>query len=151
MILPDVNLLVYAYMDAGWQYAPARQWWLAALNGEETIGLCLPSLFGFIRLTTNRRIFKVPLGVEQSISHVESWLARPQVELLHPGPRHLEMAFGMLRATGLAGDLTTDAQIAAIAIESQGDLYSSDTDFGRFAGLRWVNPLARPPSGPAGR
>ena len=143
MILPDVNLLVYAYMDSDWQHAPARLWWLAMLDGQQAIGLCSLSLFGFIRLTTNRRLFKIPLAVDKSISFVESWLAHPQTQLLHPGPRHLEIALSLLRETGAGGDLTTDVQIASLAIENQAELHSADTDFARFSGLRWVNPLKR--------
>lgn len=142
MILPDVNLLVYACVDAGWQHAAARAWWQAALNGEETVGLCSPALFGFIRLTTSRRIFTAPLPVAKSVALVEAWLSRPQVELIHPGPRHLEIAFGLLRGAGTAGDLTTEVQLAALAIEHQAQLHSNDGDFGRFPGLRWVDPLA---------
>ena len=143
MIVPDVNLLVYAHVDASEQHARARDWWSAALNGDETVGLCHPVLFGFIRVTTNRRIFQAPMRVEESIARVESWLLRPQVELVSPGPRHFEIAFQLLRALGTAANLTMDAQLAAFAMENQAELYSNDTDFGRFPGLRLVNPLAR--------
>ncbi len=143
MIVPDVNLLLYAQIDAYEQHAAAGRWWAAALNGREAIGLGYPAIFGFVRISTNRRVFGAPLRVEESVAHVESWLSRPQVELLHPGPRHLEIAFGLLRSAGTGADLTADAQLAALAIEHNGELHSNDSDFARFSGLRWVNPLAK--------
>jgi predicted nucleic acid-binding protein len=82
------------------------------------------------------------MTIDAAVGHVESWLAEPGVHTLLPGPRHLEIAFGLLRRTGASVDLTTDAQIAALAIENQGEIHSNDVDFGRFPGLRWRNPLA---------
>jgi predicted nucleic acid-binding protein len=77
-----------------------------------------------------------------ALGRVETWLGRGNVMFLGPGPRHLETAFGLLRALGTGGNLTTDVQLAAYAIENQAELCSNDLDFGRFAGLRWKNPLA---------
>jgi toxin-antitoxin system PIN domain toxin len=142
VIIPDVNLLLYARIAAYPQHRKSDHWWTAALNGTEAIGMPLQSLFGFIRIATNPRLFRKPMTVHAAIAAVESWLARPQVELVHPGPRHLEVAFGLLRKLGSGGDLTTDVQLAALAIENQAELYSNDSYFERFAGLRWVNPLS---------
>jgi toxin-antitoxin system PIN domain toxin len=103
--------------------------------------LAPPALFGFVRIATNPRIFAVATAVEDAVSRVEAWLARPNVRVLAPGPRHLEIAFGLLRALGTAGNLTTDAQLAAYAIENAATLGSGDTDFGRFKTLAWKNPL----------
>lgn len=143
MIVPDVNLLLYATISGFAEHAPARRWWEAALDGTEPVGLSTLSLFAFIRVATNKRILRTPLPVEEAIGHVESWLARPQVDLLLPGPRHLEIAFGLLRRLRTGADLSTDVQLAALALENQAELHSNDTDFGRFPGLRWVNPLPR--------
>lgn len=143
MIVPDVNLLLYATISAFDEHARARRWLEELLNGQGTVGLAAPSLFGFIRLATNPRIFDPPLAVDDAVARVEGWLARSQVRLLLPGPRHLEIAFVLLRRMGTAGNLTTDVQLAALAIENQAELHSNDTDFGRFPELRWVNPLAR--------
>jgi predicted nucleic acid-binding protein len=82
-----------------------------------------------------------PMTVGQSIAAIEGWMASPVVSFLSPGPRHLEVAFRLLRNLGAAGNLTTDAQLASLAVEYQAELCSNDSDFGRFAGLRWVNPL----------
>jgi toxin-antitoxin system PIN domain toxin len=141
MIVPDINLLLYAHLDAFAQHAQARAWWEGLLNGRTEVGIGAPVLFGFLRLATNRRVLDTPMSVEDALSSVERWLRRQHVRVLHPGPRHFEIAFGLLRRLGTAADLTTDAQLAALAIEHQGEVHSNDGDFGRFPALRWVNPL----------
>lgn len=143
MIVPDVNLLLYAHLAAFGEHVKARTWWEGALNGTTAIGLGAPALFGFVRLATNRRVHDPAMSVEAALAHVESWLARPQVQLLLPGPQHLQLSFALLRRLGAAANLTTDVQLAALAIEHRADLHSNDADFGRFPGLRWVNPLAK--------
>ena len=142
MIIPDINLLLYAYFTTFPKHAVAKSWWQDAMNGDLDVGLVAPVVFGFLRIGTNPRIFSPPLAVEVAVAHVESWLSRPRVHFLTPGPRHLSLAFGLLQTLGAAASLTTDAQIAAYAIENQAELHSNDTDFARFSGLRWVNPLA---------
>jgi toxin-antitoxin system PIN domain toxin len=141
MIVPDINLLLYASITGFAEHPNARRWWEEVLNGEQEVGLAAPALFGFIRIATNPRVFTTPMSVDKAMGLVQEWLERPQVRFLLPGPRHLEMAFRLLRELGTAGNLTTDVQLAALAIEHQGALHSNDTDFGRFPGLRWVNPL----------
>ncbi len=141
MIVPDVNLLLYAEIDAHPLHAEARRWWEGALNGERQVGLAPVSVFGFLRLGTNRRVFTEPLAVEDAVGRVERWLERPNVTALVPGRGHLEAAFRLLRQLGTAANLTTDVQIAAHAIEVNGEVHSNDGDFARFEGLRWVNPL----------
>ena len=81
------------------------------------------------------------MTVDQAATHVESWLRRPMVRVLNPGPRHAELAFGLLRAEGKGGNLTTDAHLAALAIEANATMHTADTDFLRFPGLKWLNPL----------
>lgn len=141
MIVPDVNLLLYATITGFPEHAAARAWLEDALNGDAELGLAAPALFGFLRLSTSARIFDAPLTVDRALGYVEEWLARPRARFLLPGPRHLEIAFRLLRGLGVAGNLTTDVQLAALAIEFQGELHSNDADFGRFAELRWINPL----------
>ena len=141
MIIPDINLLLYAHVTSFPAHLAAKKWWESALNGEREVGLVAPVVFGFIRISTNPRVFSPPMSVDVSIAHVESWLARPRVVLLTPGPRHIEVAFRLLRSLGTAANLTTDTQLAAFAIENQAELCSNDTDFARFPGLRWANPL----------
>jgi uncharacterized protein len=141
MIVPDVNLLLYANIRGFSEHARARKWWEEALNGQVEVGLAAPALFGFIRLSTNPRVFDAPMPVEQAVERAEEWLERPHVRLLLPGARHLEIAFRLLRELGSAGNLTTDVQLAALAMEHQAELHSNDSDFSRFSGLRWTNPL----------
>jgi toxin-antitoxin system PIN domain toxin len=141
VIIPDVNLLLYAHVAGFAEHPKARRWWEALMNGGTAVGLGGPALFGFVRLATSPQVFDRPLGVGPALGLLDDWLSRPHVHFALPGPRHLEIAFGLLREIGTAGRLTTDAQLAALAIEHQGELHSNDGDFGRFPGLRWVNPL----------
>ena len=143
MIVPDVNVILYATFRESPDHERAQAWWTGLLSGSATVGLSMLTIFGFIRLSTNLRIMQSALPVEDAVSRVESWLSRPQVEMVHPGPRHLQIAFDLLREAGTGANLTTDAQLAALAIEHQAELHSADTDFARFPGLRWVNPLKR--------
>lgn len=145
MIVPDVNLLLYAELDAFAEHARARRWWERALSSGDEVGLATPAVFGFIRVSTNPRIFTVPLEVAAAVERVERWLERPSARFLLPGPRNLEIAFRLLRKLGTAANLTTDVQLAALAIEYQAELCSNDTDFGRFPQLRWVDPLGDEP------
>jgi toxin-antitoxin system PIN domain toxin len=141
MIIPDINLLLYAEIDAFASHPRAKAWWEGILSAERQIGLAPVCVFGFLRISTNRRVFTEPLAVEDAVGRVRQWLAREQVVSLVPGSGHLETAFRLLKAAGTAGNLTTDAQIAAHAIEQNGEVHSNDSDFGRFEGLRWINPL----------
>jgi toxin-antitoxin system PIN domain toxin len=141
VIVPDINLLLYATVDGVPQHAKAHEWWVKALNDTTEIGLPSLSLFGFLRIVTNPKAFKKPMPIDQALALAREWLERPQVRLLLPGPRHLEIAFGLLEQLGTAANLTTDAQLAALAIEHQALLCSNDTDFHRFRGLRWMDPL----------
>lgn len=142
MIVPDVNLLLYATITAFPQHKAAHSWWEETINSSADIGLAAPAIFGFVRIATNPRILNPPLTVEAATGHVSAWLGQPNVITLTPGPRHLEIAFDLLRGAGTGGNLTTDAQLAALAIEHNAEMHSNDTDFARFPGLRWVNPLA---------
>ncbi|MEI8255262.1 MAG: TA system VapC family ribonuclease toxin [Deltaproteobacteria bacterium] len=141
MIVPDVNLLLYAYVDAYPEHPAAKAWWTELVRSGNEVGLPLPVVYGFVRIATNRRVYVKPMSIETALQRVESWLAEPAVHVVLPGPRHLEIAFALLRGTGAAVDLTTDVQIAALAIENQGEVHSNDTDFARFPGLRFFNPL----------
>jgi toxin-antitoxin system PIN domain toxin len=142
LIVPDVNLLVYAHDRAAPLHDPARQWWEGLLNGEVGVGLPWAVLFGFIRLVTHPAVLIEPVAPEDALRRVVSWTERRQVEILEPGPRHLAIVARLFAATGVAANLTTDTHLAALAIEHRCELHSNDSDFGRFPGLRWHNPLA---------
>jgi toxin-antitoxin system PIN domain toxin len=141
VIVPDVNLLLYAVVSAFPQHEVAHTWWEETVNSPVEIGLSSPAIFGFIRVATNPRVLSPPLAAEAATDYVSAWLGQPNVSHLVPGPRHLELAFGLLRSAGTGANLTTDAQLAALALEYDADMYSNDTDFARFPGVRWVNPL----------
>jgi toxin-antitoxin system PIN domain toxin len=141
VIVVDVNLLLYAVIDGFSEHPRTREWWEATLNSTSEVGLTGPTVFGFLRISTNPRVLASPLPIEEATRQVTDWLAQPNVQFLHPGPRHFEIAFELLHNVGTAGNLTTDAQLAAFAVEHDADLYSNDADFGRFRGLRWTNPL----------
>jgi toxin-antitoxin system PIN domain toxin len=142
MIVPDVNLLLYAEIDAYSYHPAARRWWEGIVNGERQVGLAPIALFGFLRISTNRRVFDDPLTIDDAIGRVERWLEQANVTFLVPGSRHLDTSFRLLRQLGTGSNLTTDVQLAAHAIEHSGEVHSNDADFGRFDGLRWLNPLA---------
>lgn len=142
MIVPDINLLLYATITGFPEHVPARRWWEEILGGSVDVALTGPAIFGFVRIGTNPRIFDRPLGVDDALGRVQAWLDQPPVRFLLPGPRHLEIAFRLLRELGTAGNLTTDVQLAAYAIENQAELHSNDGDFARFPELRWRNPIA---------
>lgn len=142
MIIPDINLLVYAHNQQAPRHEKAKAWWEGLLNGRVPVGLPWVCISGFIRLMTHPRVLSHPLDVEQTVAHVRSWLAQEPVRILHPGARFESLFLEYLLAIGTAGNLTTDAQLAALAVEHQGELHSADADFLRFPGLRWINPLA---------
>ena len=143
MIVPDVNLLIHAYNAESPVHGAARAWWEALLSRPApVVGLAWVVVLGYIRLTTHPRIMSAPLSPASACADVEAWLAQPQVTLIHPGERHASTLFHLLRGLGTAGNLTTDAHLAALAMEYQATLHTTDADFARFAGLRWENPLA---------
>jgi len=141
MILPDINLLVFAHNVAAPSHAVARQWWEDLLTREQPVGLPWAVTFGFVRLVTHPSVLTTPLSPDAALARVESWFDQPGVQPLDPGPRHLAIVRTLFAATHVAGRLTTDSHLAAIAIEHQCELHSNDHDFERFPGLRWRNPL----------
>jgi uncharacterized protein len=142
VIIPDVNLLLYAIIDAFPQHEKAKLWWEETVNSGEMIGLADPAIFGFLRISTNPRLLRPPLSADDAARHVETWLALPNARWAQPGPAHHALTLGYLRSAGTAGNLTTDAQLAAIAAENNATMCSNDNDFARFPDIRWINPLA---------
>jgi toxin-antitoxin system PIN domain toxin len=142
VIVPDVNLLVHAHDTDSPAHAAARRWWEDLLNGTQPVGLAWVAALGFVRISTHRQILSRPMPVAEACDRVREWLARPYVAVLEPGERHAETLFGLLETLGTGANLTTDAHLAALAMEHQAELHSTDADFSRFAGLRWRNPIA---------
>ena len=141
MIVPDLNLLLYAYNDASPHYAAARSWWSALLNGTEPVGISWSVAVGFVRLTTGPHVMGEAATPELAIDTVEEWFQLPHVRPLEPGPEHLPRMRRMLASTGTGGNLVMDAHLAALALEHEAEVHTNDSDFGRFPGLRWRNPL----------
>lgn len=142
MLVPDVNLLVYAYNSDAPLHARARRWWEDSLSGSDDVGLPWAVILGYVRLMTSRAVLPRPLSAREALAHARAWLGRPQALLLLPGARHLDVLDSLASKTSFSGTLATDAHLAALAIEHQAELHSNDSDFARFPGLRWRNPLA---------
>ena len=143
MIVVDVNLLIYAVNEDSPDHKRAKSWLEAAVSGTETVGLPWIVLLAFLRLTTRTGLFQKPLAVEAAFDLVDAWLQQPSVTVPEPATRHLQTMRDLVSALGTGGNLTSDAHLAALAIEHGAELCSTDNDFGRFSRLRWRNPLAR--------
>ena len=141
MIIPDINLLIYAYDRTSTFHAKAKAWLSKALDGQEEVGFPLVSLLGFIRLSSNPKIFENPLSPAKACTLAESWLATPQAALLSPTNKHLTVLRELLEGSQVGSSLMTDAHIAALAIEYRGIVHTNDEDFRRFSGVRCFNPL----------
>jgi uncharacterized protein len=139
--LPDVNLLVYAADETAFRHRPALEWVEGTLSGTETVAFAWLVLIGFVRITTDPRSFERPWSAEQALDVVDGWLAQPAVTVIHPTERHAAVLRELLVPLGAAGNLTSDAHLAALAIEHGATLCSCDSDFSRFSGLQWVDPL----------
>ena len=142
MKIPDLNLLTHAVDRKSPEHSAALHWWNGTLPGSETVGLAWTVPLGFVRLTTNARVFRSPLTSEAALDHVDWWLAHPITTVVDPTPRHPQVLRDLLSKAGTAGNLVADAHLAALAIECGATLWSADRDFGRFVGLDWMNPLA---------
>ncbi len=142
MIVPDVNLLIYAVNRDAPLHRQAKRWLESLMEGPETVGLPWNVLLAFIRLTTRQGPLQRPLSLTQSFDLIDEWLDCPSVNVLHPGPRHARVLRELIEPLGIGGNLTSDAHLAAIALEHGAELCSCDGDFARFKGLRYRNPLA---------
>lgn len=141
MILVDANLLIYAHVSSFEQHAPAVSWLDAQLNGGGRVGLPWPSLLGFLRIVTNPRVFERPEPMARAWRQVQAWLEPDAVWIPQPTDRHRDLLGSLVNAAGVQANLVPDAHLAALAIEHGLLLCTTDGDFGRFAGLRWQNPL----------
>jgi toxin-antitoxin system PIN domain toxin len=139
--LLDVNLLLYAYDSSSARHTSARDWLEQTLSGTETVGMPWIVLLAFIRLSTRSVVVGHALDVDTAVGYVERWLEQPCVTIVHPTRRHATILRELLTPLGTAGNLTTDAHLAALAIEHGAELCSCDGDFARFTGLCWVDPL----------
>lgn len=141
MKLPDVNLLLYTADETSPHSAAARSWLEQALSGTEEVGFAWLALLGFVRVSTNPAAFASALTPARAFEFVESWLGQPVATVVHPTHQHGAVLRRLLEPLGTGGNLTSDAHLAALAIEHGAELCSHDTDFSRFEGLRWTDPL----------
>jgi toxin-antitoxin system PIN domain toxin len=137
----DLNVLLYAVNSDAAQHGVVRAWWEMAVNDEETVGLAWVVLLGFLRLATNPRVFPRPLTADAAAAKLDTWLALDNVRVVREKDDHWETLKPLLSGAGTAGNLTTDAHLAALALSHDAVLVSCDTDFARFKDLRWENPL----------
>ncbi len=141
MILPDLNLLLYAYNPHVPQHHKAAEWWSGVMNGEELIGLPNEVCLGFVRIATNNRLGAAAVSLSKARSVVAGWLQLPQVRVLTPAANHFGQVMDLLAGAMGSGALVSDAVLAAYAIQNRAILCSNDADFSRFVGLSRRNPL----------
>jgi uncharacterized protein len=141
MKIVDLNILLYAVNSDAAQHERSREWWERAVNDEEVIGLAWVVLLGFLRLSTNPRVFPRPLSADAAAARLDTWLARDNIRVVSEKADHWAILKRLLRGSGTAGNLTSDAHLAALALSHDAVLVSSDADFSRFTSLRLENPL----------
>lgn len=142
MILVDANILLYAEDSLSARHGAAREWWDRQLSGTEPVALCWPVLTAFIRIGTNVRLHRRPLTLREAVERTQSWFDQPCVRLIQPTDQHWPIFQNLLRSGNAVANLVSDAHLAALAVEHNCVLHSTDGDFARFHGLKWENPLA---------
>ena len=140
MKLVDLNVLLYAVNENAEHHEAVLAWWQQALSGDESVALPWIVLLGFLRIAANPKIFPEPLPASTAIRKIDTWLSVSTVCIVTEKPEHWKILQSLLDETGVAGNLTTDAHLAALAISHGAVLASCDRDFARFEGLRWENP-----------
>ena len=141
MIIPDVNVLVYAFRADAPGHAVYRRWLERTVGGDEAYGLSDLVLSGFLRIVTHPRVFAPPSPTERALEFSEVLRNHPNCVHVAPGPRHWEVFARLCRQTGVRGNLVPDAFLAALAIEHGGEWITTDRDYSRFPGLRWRHPV----------
>lgn len=140
MNIVDANVLLYAVNTSADHHEKAHAWLDRELSGGSTIGFTWLALLAFLRLSTKPGLFPTPLPVGGALDRVDAWLARPVSVVLEPTAQHLQVLHALLRGSGTGGNLTSDAHLAALAIEHRGTVVTYDSDFGRFPGVSWTSP-----------
>jgi toxin-antitoxin system PIN domain toxin len=142
-VIVDANLLLYAVDKSAQQHVAAREWLEESLNGQTQVGFPWPSLLAFVRISTHPRVSQRPLSGEDAWALVDDWLSAPTAWIPEPTAAHADVLGRLVRTYGLTGNLIPDGHLAALAIEHGVSLCSTDTDFGRFAEIDWINPIAQ--------
>jgi toxin-antitoxin system PIN domain toxin len=136
VVIVDANVLLYAVDSTSAHHEPSRSWLDGSLAGSEAVGLAWVALLAFIRIGTNRSAQETPMTAGAAMDQVETWLGAPSTVIVEPTSRHPAILRGLLAGAGTAGNLTTDAHLAALAVEYDAAIVSYDRDFGRFPGVR---------------
>jgi toxin-antitoxin system PIN domain toxin len=144
MILIDANILIYAYNPAADQHAAAKRWLEAVIAGSTPVRLAWVTVLAFVRIMTHTQVFRRPFSMQEAVSIVDEWLAHPTVSILEPEDRHWSILRGLLVSAQATGPLSTDAFLAALAIEHGATLFTTDRDFVRFPDVTVLDPLRRP-------
>jgi hypothetical protein len=142
MILPDVNVLIYAFRKEVPQYTVCRNWLDGVVLGDERFGLSPLTLAAVIRVTTNPRSYPYPSSFEAAFGFCEDLLGQPHCQVVEPRERHWEIFKRLCIETNTKGSTVTDAWYAALAIEWGCEWITLDRDYARFPGLRWRLPTA---------
>lgn len=140
MKIIDANILLYSVNQDSPRHVEAKEWLEEAFTGNETIAFTWIVLLAFTRISTRPGIFHKPLSLDEAFDFVDEWLSQPCSILLNPDEKHAPILRELLVPLGSAGNLTSDAHLAAIAIQHGAELYSYDNDFSRFPKLRWKSP-----------
>ncbi len=141
MILIDANLLLYAYYPKAAQHEHSRTWFEGCLAGSQLVRLTWLTVWAFLRISTNPRVFEFPFSIDEAEAIVNTWLEHPLVGILEPGDQHWTILQSCMEEGQTSGPLVMDAVLAAIALEHGAVLHTTDQDFSRFPKLKWVNPL----------
>lgn len=144
MIIPDTNLLIYAYDETSPHHRAAKDWWEQALGGSEPIGIPWIVVLAFTRLMTHPHLCTNPLSVAEVAEIAATWMSSRCVRMIQVGENAPRRFFELLEEAGTGGNLSTDAFIALHAMEHSATLCSNDRDFDRFQGVKVLNPLSRP-------
>ena len=143
MILPDVNVLLYAFRSDAEDHTKYRAWLEGVVNGDSAYGMSPQVLASVIRLATHPRIFVRPSPLVEVVAFATVLLEQPHCQMIQPGPRHWEIFTALCQKANANGSLVKDAWLAALAIESGCEWITVDHDYARFDGLRWRTPLPR--------
>ena len=140
MTILDVNTALRLQRRCS-RHRAAADWLERLFDGPEMVGLPWTTVWAFLRISTNARAWPKPISVEDVFAAIHDWVSRSNLAIIHPGARHMELLEKLVRVDNASGPLVSDAVLAALAIENGAALASTDRDFSRFRGLRWINPL----------
>ncbi len=140
MILPDVNVLIYAFRSEVPEHPRCRQWLQDVVDGDARFGISPLALAAVARVTTNRRAYPTPSSLDDAFRFSDYLLGQPHCQIVEPGERHWDIFRRLCIETETRGPIVTDAWYAALAIESGCEWITLDRDFARFPGLRWRLP-----------